>query len=452
MQSFVNEDKIKKYLTAAEPSKNQIKAIIQKSLSKKRLELPEVAALLNILDRDLLQEVFDGAKKLKEKIYGNRIVIFAPLYIGNDCINDCKYCAFRKSNKKAKRRTLSEPEIKKEIETLESQGHKRLILVFGEHPKYNTKFIAKTVKQAYSIKFGKGSIRRVNINAPPFEVEEYKILKEVGIGTYQIFQETYHKKTYKQYHPKGKKADFLWRLYGLDRAQRAGLDDVGIGALFGLYDWRFEVMGLVAHTIHLEKEFNVGPHTISFPRVQPAQGVRLPKKYSVSDQDFKKIVAVLRLAIPYTGLILTCREKPKLRREVIELGCSQIDAGSRIELGGYSDTLTKQESDRQQFKLGDTRSLDQVMRELLEDGYIPSFCTACYRLGRTGEHFMEFAKAGFIQNYCTPNALLTLKEYLEDYAHPDTKKVGEEIIKKQAPKTLSARLAKIEAGERDVYC
>lgn len=460
MQSFIDEKKIEELLEGTKGQGASVKKIIEKSLSKKRLELDEVATLLNTEDPKLIQEIFDGAKKLKESVYGNRIVLFAPLYIGNDCTNDCQYCAFRSSNKEARRRTLSDSELKTEVEMLESKGHKRLILVYGEHPKYDADFIAKSVKITYETKKDKGEIRRVNINAPPLEVEGFKKVKESGIGTYQIFQETYHQETYKKYHPRGKKADYMWRLDGLDRAQEAGIDDVGIGALFGLYDWKFEVMGLVAHAIHLEKKFNVGPHTISFPRIQPAQGVNVDPKYVVSDYDFKRLVAILRLAVPYTGMILTARESKEIRKEVIDLGCSQIDAGSRTELGGYTDSCAEQSEDRQQFKLGDTRSLDEVMRGLLEDGYTPSFCTSCYRLGRTGEQFMEFAIPGFIHKYCTPNALLTLKEYLEDYSSPETKKVGNIAIsnvlnKMEDQKTknmVEERLLRIEKGERDLYC
>jgi len=460
LRSFIDEDLIHQLLKDARPEKNRVREIIQKSLAKVRLEPEETAALLKIEDRALLQEIFEGAKKLKEVVYGNRIVLFAPLYVGNECTNDCAYCAFRSSNRSARRKTLSDEELKEEVIALQKKGQKRLILVFGEHPKYGGDFIANAVSTTYATRSGKGEIRRVNINAAPMEVKEYKKLKKAGIGTYQIFQETYHRATYRKFHPRGKKSDFLWRLYGLDRAQEAGLDDVGIGALFGLYDWKFEVMGLLSHAIHLEKEFNVGPHTISFPRVQPAQSVKLPENYRVSDDDFKKLVAVLRLSVPYTGMILTARESPKLRKEVIELGCSQIDAGSRIEMQGYTCALSQeQESDRQQFKLGDTRTLDEVMQELVEDGYTPSFCTACYRLGRTGEHFMELAIPGFIHKYCTPNAILTLKEYLQDYASARTRKTGSAAIRKALEKIgstdlkneVTSRLKRIENGERDLY-
>lgn len=447
-------------LVRARPDKQQIREIIQKSLSKQRLELAETAALLNVEDRALLADIFAGAKRVKEEIYGDRIVLFAPLYVGNYCLNDCAYCAFRCSNEAAKRQTLNEQELKEELIALEKQGQKRLTLVFGEHPHYDGNFMARAVRIAYETKFGLGEIRRVNINAAPLEIAEYRKLKEAGIGTYQIFQETYHQATYKKNHPRGKKSDFLWRLSGLDRAQQAGIDDVGIGALFGLYDWKFEVLGLLTHAIHLEKEFNVGPHTISFPRLRPAQGVTFANDQLVSDENFKRLVAILRLSVPYAGLILTARESPKLRREVIELGCSQIDAGSRLEMQGYSQNLGKdQQSNKQQFQLGDTRSLDEVMGELVQHGYTPSFCTACYRLGRTGGHFMELAIPGFIGNYCAPNALLTLKEYLEDYAQPETKKAGEQAINSGLNKIASEqiknevvrRLIRIERGERDLY-
>jgi 2-iminoacetate synthase len=301
------------------------------------------------------------------------------------------------------------PELRRQVTALEDQGHKRLILVFGEHPRYNAEFIARCVRETYAVKSGRGEIRRVNINAAPLDHEGYAIVKAAGIGTYQIFQETYHHATYGRVHPAGtRKGDYLYRLDGLNRALQAGLDDVGIGVLFGLYDWRFDVLGLVAHARFLQDRFGVGPHTISFPRLRPAAGVVADTAHAVRDEDFKYLVAVLRLAVPYTGLILTAREPAELRREVMAFGVSQIDAGSRIEIGGYTEAGDAQHMEREQFTLGDIRSLDEVMCELLEDGYVPSFCTACYRLGRTGEHFMEFAIPGFIKRYCTPNALTTL--------------------------------------------
>ena len=313
----------------------------------------------------------------------------------------------------------------------------------------------------YTVKVGHGEIRRVNVNADPFDIEGFRTIKAAHIGTFQIFQETYHHETYRRYHPLNtRKGDYLWRLDALSRAQEAGIDDVGIGVLFGLYDWRFEVLGLVAHALHLQQRYGVGPHTISFPRLRPAQGVMHQDQYLVSDQDFKRLIAILRLAVPYTGLILTAREEPALRREVLGFGVSQIDAGSRIEVGGYTEAGDAQVMEREQFELGDIRPLDTVMRELLEDGYVPSFCTSCYRLGRTGEHFMEFAIPGFIKRFCTPNALTTLLEYLVDYATPQTRAAGEKLIAAELEKMeegplkreLLDRLQRIrETDARDLY-
>jgi 2-iminoacetate synthase len=329
--------------------------------------------------------------------------------------------------------------LREQVLKLEASGQKRLILVFGEHPRYDADFIAENVRTVYGTRNGQGEIRRVNINAAPMDPEGYRIIKASGIGTYQIFQETYHHATYAAVHsPNTRKGNYLYRLDGLSRAFESGCDDVGIGVLFGLYDWRFEVLALVAHALYLQQRYGVGPHTISFPRLRPACGVDFPGLGSVRDSDFKRVIATLRLAVPYTGLILTAREDAGLRRDLMKFGVSQIDAGSRIEIGGYTEEEETQLADREQFELGDTRSLDKVMRELLQDGYLPSFCTACYRLGRTGEHFMEFAIPGFIKRYCTPNALTTLTEYLVDYASPETRAAGEKQIK--------IELAKLEEG------
>jgi len=315
------------------------------------------------------------------------------------------------------------------------------------------------VQHIYAVKSGRGEIRRVNVNAAPMDHRGYEIVKSAGIGTYQIFQETYHHQTYRRVHPGfTRKSDYLWRLDGVARAIEAECDDVGIGALFGLYDWRFEVLSLVSHALHLQRHYNVGPHTISFPRLRPASGVNLDEQYLVSDADFQRLVAVLRLAVPYTGLILTAREPAEVRRTVLEFGVSQIDAGSRIELGGYTEAGDAQIMEREQFQLGDVRPLDAVMRELLENDYIPSFCTACYRLGRTGEQFMEFAIPGFIQNLCTPNALTTLLEYLLDYASPETRAAGTAAIARELERMpdgprkrqLEERLQRIEQGQRDL--
>ena len=457
---FIDEDRLHGLLgRAADPGR--VGEAVAKALQKEPLDLDETASLLAADQPAMVEQVFDAARRLKRDVYGNRIVLFAPLYVGNECTNDCVYCAFRRSNRQAVRRTLAPTELRGQVEALENRGHKRIILVFGEHPRYSPQFIADCVREVYSVRAEHGEIRRVNINAAPLDHEGYRTVKATGIGTYQIFQETYHHATYAHVHPgKSRKAGYLWRLDGVARAMEAGCDDVGIGALFGLYNWRFEVLSLVAHARHLASHYGVGPHTISFPRIQPASGVHLDERWLVSDHDFKRLVAILRLAVPYTGLILTARERPELRREVLAMGVSQIDAGSRIELGGYTEAGDAQVLEREQFQLGDIRPLDDVMRELLVDGYVPSFCTACYRLGRTGEHFMQFAIPGFIQRFCTPNALSTLMEYLVDYATPATRAAGEAAIEREVAKlpegerkqTLVAKLTQIrESDERDLY-
>lgn len=460
MQPFIDEDEIWDFINNAESSHEKVKAIIAKSLDKKRLTLEETAVLINANDKESIELIKQGALLLKEKVYGNRIVLFAPLYIGNRCINNCIYCGFRTENKDAKRQTLSPEEIVNEVHALEDNGHKRLILVFGEHPQYSAQYIADTVKQVYTIKKGKGEIRRVNVNAAPLDIEGFRIVKEAEIGTYQVFQETYSQKAYSQYHLSGPKSDYVNRVVSLDRAQEAGIDDVGIGALFGLYDWRFEVMGLVRHANHLEACYNVGPHTISFPRIKDASNLNISDKYLVNDSDFGRLVAILRLAVPYTGMILTARESPAVRKEVMKYGVSQIDGGTKIELGAYSKSINEQQNlEKEQFFIGDSRSLDQVIEELLDEGFIPSFCTACYRLGRTGEHFMEISVPGFIHNYCTPNAMLTLAEYLRDYASESVKEKGwkaiannEHHIESTIQKAqLRDKIERIKNGESDLF-
>ncbi len=441
----------------------EVRDIIAKSMAKEPLDVSETAVLINATAPELVESIFEAARQLKRDVYGNRIVLFAPLYVGNYCTNDCAYCGFRRSNPDAIRRTLGQDEIVKQVLALERRGQKRLILVFGEHPRYSAEFIADTVRAVYGVREGHGEIRRVNINAAPMDHAGFRTVHEAGIGTYQVFQETYHHATYAAVHPAGdSKADYLWRLDALDRAWESGCDDVGIGALFGLYDWRFEVLGLVTHARHLMNKFHCGPHTISFPRLRPASGVRISEQWAVDDHDFKRLVSILRLSVPYTGLILTAREPAALRREILSFGVSQIDAGSRIELGGYTEAgdAQQQVQEREQFELGDIRSLDDVIRELLVEGYIPSFCTACYRLGRTGEQFMEFAIPGFIQRLCTPNALTTLQEYLVDYASPATRAAGQRLLDQQLAampdneekRELLRRLQRIEAtDERDLY-
>jgi iron-only hydrogenase maturation rSAM protein HydG len=458
---FIDDAKLHKLLDQSPEDLPKVRDILQKSLQKQALTIEETAALLAVTSPEGLEEIYEAARQLKKTIYGNRIVLFAPLYIGNHCINNCSYCGFRRSLRQTVRRTLSDQELIAEVSQLEREGHKRLILVYGEHPQYTPEFIAHTVKLCYDVKTPpQGEIRRVNINAAPLSVEGFKTVKEAGIGTFQVFQETYHKESYGLYHPQGTvKGDYMWRLNAMNRAFEGGCDDVGLGALFGLYDWRFEVLGLVIHSLYLQQTYGVGPHTLSFPRVKPALGLKLDLKYQVSDEEFKRLVAILRLAVPYTGLIMTARESPAIRDEVISFGVSQIDAGTRLEIGGYQEPRQgEQELRREQFQVGDTREIDQVIQWLMDKEFIPSFCTSCYRLGRTGVHFMEYAIPGFIGKFCTPNALLTLAEYLEDYASPQSKTSGYALIQRELDKLpegdfrtkLQDRITQIQIGTRDI--
>jgi len=460
MKPFIDPEEIWDYINNTKSTSERVRGVIAKSLNKQRLNLEETAVLLNAKDPELIEEIKQGAKDLKTKVYGNRIVLFAPLYVGNKCINNCKYCGFKASNKDAIRKTLSDDELVKEVEALEDNGQKRLILVYGEHTEYSPEFIAKNVKTVYNVKKGNGEIRRVNINAAPLDIDGFRTVKEAGIGTYQVFQETYHPEEYKKYHLGGKKMDFNYRLTSLDRAQEAGLDDVGIGALFGLYDWRYEVMAMVRHTNHFEACYNVGPHTLSFPRINNASSIDIDPKYMVNDEDFVKLIAILRLAVPYTGMILTARESVQVRREVMEFGISQIDGGTKLELGAYHASRNEEQNlNREQFAINDNRSLAEIIDELIENEYLPSFCTACYRLGRTGEHFMEFSVPGFIKRFCTPNAILTLTEYLVDYATEETAEKAWKIINKEINNLddqkvagqVKERIEKIKQGERDLY-
>ena len=459
MKPFISENEIEEMLATAKPTRERVREIVAKSLDKNRLSMQETAMLVNTSDPGIVEEIKAAARELKEKVYGKRIVLFAPLYVGNLCINNCEYCGFRTSNREQKRTTLTREELVREVEMLEDMGQKRLILVYGEHPRYNAEFIAETVRAVYGVRKGNGEIRRVNINAAPQDVEGFRTVKEAGIGTYQIFQETYHRGAYAKYHTGGVKRDYDWRITSLDRAQEAGIDDVGIGALFGLYDWRFEVLGLIRHVNHFEAVYNVGPHTISFPRLKRASNVMVDPCWEVSDDDFTRMVAILRLAVPYTGLILTAREPAWIRDEILGYGVSQIDGGTRIEIKGYSGKEREQDLDSEQFEINDGRSLAEVMDELIEHDYLPSFCTACYRAGRTGEHFMEFSVPGFIKRYCTPNAMLTLAEYLEDYSRDDTREKGYRLIHRNLGEMddngfkarLEERLERVRNGERDLY-
>lgn len=477
MENIVKEEEIEKYLEngrdfiddtqiesllaeTKNPEPQKVRDIIDKSLSLARLEPEETATLLNVSNPELWEEMYQAGGVLKRKVYGDRIVTFAPLYCSSFCVNNCLYCGFRQDNQLQQRRRLTQEEVKQETETLISLGHKRLVMVYGEHPLSDIDYIADTIQTVYHTRVEQGEIRRVNINAAPMDVDRLRILKEVGIGTFQVFQETYHHQTYRQVHPRGIKSHYQWRLYALHRAQEAGIDDVAIGALFGLYDWKFEVMGLLYHTIDLEKHFDgVGPHTISFPRLEAA--VNTPfiqtSRYRVSDQDFKRLVTVLRLSVPYTGLIITAREPAHIRKEVIPVGCTQTDASTRIGIGAYSERQSQQELDRQQFEIGDSRSLDEVIQELAQMGYLTSFCTAGYRCGRTGRYFMDIAKKGKVHHFCIPNAILTFKEYLMDYASPQTREIGEKLISEKLsqidqgikPK-VEEYLQRIDQGERDL--
>lgn len=459
MQPFIDAGEIWGFINNAKTDKQIIRDIIQKSLDKNRLTLGETASLLQTTDPELIEEVKEGARELKQRIYGERIVLFAPLYVGNLCINNCAYCGFRTSNPKQKRTTLTLDDLIQQVVALEDTGQKRLILVYGEHPRYNAEFIAETVRTVYSVKSKNGEIRRVNINAAPLDIEGFQTVRDAKIGTYQIFQETYHEETYGKVHLGGAKRDFNWRLTALDRAQEAGIDDVGIGALIGLYDWRFEVLGLIRHVNHFEAVYNVGPHTISFPRIQNASGLDIDKKYLTSDIDFTRLIAILRLAVPYTGMILTAREPAAVRDEILAFGVSQIDGGTKLEIQGYTNQQEEQDLDKEQFQINDNRSLNEIMDELISKDMIPSFCTSCYRLGRTGEHFMEFSVPGFIKKFCQPNALLTLAEYLEDYAPASTKEKGYQLINKKLldfedisfKNKLVEKLEQVKQGKRDLY-
>ncbi len=452
------------------PDPSKVRDILDKSLAIETLEPDETATLINVQDEGLFEEIFDVAAKVKRKVYDNRIVTFAPLYCSNLCVNNCLYCAFRKENRAQKRRKLTFEEIKKETEVLAGKmGHKRVIVVVGEHPVSDANYIADAIRAVYSVKVktkhGYGQIRRANVNIPPMSIDDLKMLREIGIGTFQVFQETYSHEAYQRVHPPGTiKSNYRWRLYALHRAIEAGIDDVASGALFGLYDWRFEVMGLLYHARDLERQFGgLGPHTISFPRLEPA--VETPfiheTNYKVSDRDFKRLVAILRLSVPYTGMILTAREREAIRREVIPVGCTQTDASTRIGIGAYSERYSEQEAEKQQFVLGDTRSLDEVIREFAEGGTITSFCTAGYRCGRTGTRIMDLLKCGKEAHFCKLNAVLTFREWLDDFASEETKKVGEKVIGKELQEIEEKMPAvypkvkeyykRIENGERDIY-
>ncbi|NOZ13992.1 MAG: [FeFe] hydrogenase H-cluster radical SAM maturase HydG [Acidobacteria bacterium] len=439
------------------PDKSEVEEILSHALEMKGISAVETERLLMAEDDELIDEICRAAHRIKTEIYGRRLVLFAPLYVSNLCRNDCLYCAFRKTNTAITRRTLTQDEIRRETENLVSQGHKRVLLVSGEGLGEDAlDYSVRAIETIYDVKVGNGEIRRININIAPLPVEGFRRLKAAKIGTYQLFQETYHYDTYKKMHRSGPKSDYVNHLTAMDRAMEAGIDDVGVGVLFGLADYRFEIMALLQHVRHLEASFGVGPHTISIPRLEPAEGSDISRNppFAVGDRDFRKIIAILRVSVPYTGMILSTRETAEMRREAFSLGISQISAGSRTNPGGYSENHSGA-----QFSLGDHRSLDEVIADIAAHGYVPSFCTGCYRLGRTGADFMDLAKPGLIQLYCLPNALTTFKEYLEDYAALDTKAAGEAVIRAQLAnipsdevrKKTIRNLKEIESGKRDLY-
>ena len=458
---FIDHDEITATLAYAAANKNNavlIDSIIAKAKERKGLSHREAAVLLDCELEDRNAEIFALAEQIKKDFYGNRIVMFAPLYLSNYCINGCVYCPYHSVNKNITRKKLTQDEIRSEVIALQDMGHKRLALEAGEDPVNNPlDYILESIKTIYSIKHKNGAIRRVNVNIAATSVENYRKLQEAGIGTYILFQETYHKASYERLHPTGPKSNYAYHTEAMDRAMQGGIDDVGLGVLFGLELYRYEFAGLLMHAEHLEAVHGVGPHTISVPRICPADDID-PSTFDngINDDIFAKLVACIRISVPYTGMIVSTRESQKSRERVLHLGISQISGGSRTSVGGYAAPEPAAENSAQ-FGVSDTRSLDEVVAWLMEIGYLPSFCTACYREGRTGDRFMSLCKSGQIQNCCHPNALMTLKEFLTDYAAPDTKAVGEKLIQNELPnipnpkvrELVMRHLADIEHGERD---
>lgn len=460
-EEFIDHKEILDSLQFAEENKRNkelIESILEKAKACKGLSHREALVLLDCELEEENQKIFDLAMEIKQKFYGNRIVMFAPLYLSNYCINGCVYCPYHAKNKHICRKKLTQEEIKKEVIALQDMGHKRLALETGEDPVNNPiEYVLDSIKTIYSIKHKNGAIRRVNVNIAATSVENYTKLKEAGIGTYILFQETYHKENYEKLHPAGPKHDYAYHTEAMDRAMEGGIDDVGLGVLFGLNMYRYDFTGLLMHAEHLEAYKGVGPHTISVPRIRPADDID-PNTFSnaIDDDIFAKIVAVLRVAVPYTGLIISTRESVKTRERVLQYGVSQISGASRTSVGGYAEE-EPEEDNSAQFDVNDNRTLDQVVNWLLELGYVPSFCTACYREGRTGDRFMKLVKSGQIANCCLPNALMTLEEYLQDYASEDTKKKGENVIQKElngitnllVRQRATEKIGKIKEGERD---
>lgn len=459
-EEFINDQEILETIEYGRKNKSNrelISSIIDKARSLKGLNHKEAFVLLSCDQEDLNEEIYKLAKEIKYKLYGKRIVLFAPLYLSNYCVNGCVYCPYHAKNREIPRRKLSQEEILKEVVALQDMGHKRLALEAGEDPKNNPiEYILESIKTIYSVHHKSGAIRRVNVNIAATTIENYKKLKDAGIGTYILFQETYHKKNYEKLHPTGPKHDYNYHTEAMDRAQLAGIDDVGIGVLFGINNYEYDFVGLLMHAEHLEARFNVGPHTISVPRVRPADDID-PEEFdnSISDDMFAKIVATIRLAVPYTGMIISTRESKETREKVLDLGISQISGGSKTTVGGYNEDIDGEGSD--QFELSDQRTLDEIVHWLMDNGHIPSFCTACYREGRTGDRFMRLVKTGQIGNVCQPNAMMTLQEYLEDYASDKTKAKGEQVIEENLSEITrddirektEAWIEEIKAGKRD---
>ncbi len=458
-EEFISHEEILETMAYAQKHKSDrelIRGLLNRARDCKGLSHREAAVLLECDQPDLQEEMFSLAREIKERFYGNRIVMFAPLYLSNYCINGCVYCPYHSKNKHIARKKLSQEEIRAEVTALQDMGHKRLALETGEDPRMNPiEYVLESIETIYGIHHKNGAIRRVNVNIAATTVENYRKLKEAGIGTYILFQETYHKENYEALHPTGPKSDYAYHTEAMDRAMEGGIDDVGIGVLFGLNTYKYDFVGLLMHAEHLEAAQGVGPHTISVPRICDADDIEKSDfSNAVSDEIFKRIVAVIRIAVPYTGMIISTRESPRCREQVLELGISQISGGSRTSVGGY---VQEEEENSAQFDVSDTRSLDEVVRWLLKLGHVPSFCTACYREGRTGDRFMSLVKSGQIANCCQPNALMTLKEYLEDYASPETKALGEQVIQKELAHIGSDKvrqivvrnLKEIEEGKRD---
>lgn len=442
-EEFISHEEILESLAFAEEKKHDLaylNGLLERAKDCRGLSHREAVALLKCEDERIVQKMYHLAKEIKERFYGNRIVMFAPLYLSNYCVNGCRYCPYHGQNKHIPRKKLSQEEIRREVIALQDMGHKRLALEAGEHPTENPlEYILESIKTIYAIHHKNGAIRRVNVNIAATTIEDYRKLKEAGIGTYILFQETYNKEQYEYLHPHGPKSNYAYHTEAMDRAMEGGIDDVGLGVLFGLNLYDYDFVGLLMHAEHLEEVFGVGPHTISVPRLRRADDID-PNQFDngITDELFARIVALLRIAVPYTGLIISTRESKECREKVLELGVSQLSGGSRTSVGGYADG--EEEEDSSQFEVSDTRTLDEVVSWLLDTGHIPSFCTACYREGRTGDRFMALCKSGQIVNCCHPNALMTLKEYLEDYASPETKEKGLALIEKEIEKVTNPKV------------